>query len=236
MAFLDECIEFSKPAWERYIHHPWVEALFAGELDQERFQYWLIQDLSYVFDPIATQALGKCPPNNKWASNVLEYSANEKSSRVEAQLLDQCGNFAKTRWAARPRREAFNNFMFRVVHEGNFGEICCAHYPCFRFCDTFAERFKQEQPTNLPPDQVEWIMQFDSDGAKDTRTGTVQGINEGGQYASDYERERMLWTFLRATQHQVQTFDAAWSLSDPWGAGDIDDILAGAPEGSTLAA
>ena len=31
MTFLDECIAFTGDYWERYQHHPWIEALFAGE-------------------------------------------------------------------------------------------------------------------------------------------------------------------------------------------------------------
>ena len=229
MAFLDECIEFAGPAWEAYVHHPWIEALFAGELEDDRFHYWLAQDLCYVFDPIASAALAKCPPDNPWAKLVLDYSANEKATRVEAQLLDEYGDFAMTRWAARPRREAFNNFMFRSVHEGTFGEICCAHYPCFRFCDTFAKRYEETQPEGISVDQVEWITQFAKPSARETCKATVQGINDGGEFASPWVRDRMKWTFLRATQHQIGTFDAAWELKDPWaGPGDDQGVLASA--------
>ena len=48
MTFLDECIEFAGPAWKRYVHHPWIEALFAGTLQEDKFRYWLIQDLPYI--------------------------------------------------------------------------------------------------------------------------------------------------------------------------------------------
>jgi hypothetical protein len=40
----------------------------------------------------------------------------------------------------------------------------------------------------------------------------------------------MRWLFLRATQHQIATFDAAWELSDPWaGEGEESGVLAGMP-------
>ena len=32
MAFLDECIEFAGPVWERYVYHAWIEALFGWGL------------------------------------------------------------------------------------------------------------------------------------------------------------------------------------------------------------
>ena len=48
MTFLEECIEYAGPAWSRFTHHPWINAMFAGELSEERFKYWLIQDLPYL--------------------------------------------------------------------------------------------------------------------------------------------------------------------------------------------
>jgi hypothetical protein len=40
----------------------------------------------------------------------------------------------------------------------------------------------------------------------------------------------MKWIFLRATQHQIGTFDAAWNLSDPWlGEGTETGVMAGRP-------
>ena len=38
MSFLDECIDFTGAVWDRYVHHAWIEALFAGELSEGRFQ------------------------------------------------------------------------------------------------------------------------------------------------------------------------------------------------------
>ena len=40
----------------------------------------------------------------------------------------------------------------------------------------------------------------------------------------------MRWIFLRATNHQIGTFDAAWRLSDPWpGEGEETGVMAKPP-------
>jgi thiaminase len=44
MSFLDQCIAFTGAVWDRYVRHPWIEALFAGELSEERFEYWQAQN------------------------------------------------------------------------------------------------------------------------------------------------------------------------------------------------
>ena len=62
------------------------------------------------------------------------------------------------------------------------------------------------------------------------RDATAEGLNEAGGVAAPYEQERMRWIFLRATNHQIGTFDAAWRLSDPWpGEGVETSVMAQAP-------
>jgi thiaminase/transcriptional activator TenA len=230
MTTLEECIEFAGPAWERYTRHPWIEALFAGELSEERFNYWLAQDLPYLGELTVTVAFPKVPPHNPWARLEMEYLARASTSRVERRLLDEYGDFALTRWAARPRREAFLNFLARTLYEGTFGEICCAHYACFCFCNTFGRRYLSEQPAGLPGLQRDWVNQFNDPFFRSLEAATAAGIDEAGQFGSEHQRERLRWIFLRGTQHQIATFDAAWNLSDPWaGEGEERGVMAGRP-------
>jgi hypothetical protein len=48
------------------------------------------------------------------------------------------------------------------------------------------------------------------------RGAAADGLNAAGAHATPYAQERMRWICLRATNHQIGTFDAAWRLSDPW--------------------
>lgn len=230
MSILESCVEFTGPIWERYIHHPWIEALFAGKLSEEQFIYWLAQDLPYLGELTVTVAFPKVPPHNPWAKLEMEYLARASTSRVERRLLDRYGDFALTRWAARPKREAFLNFLARTIYEGPFGEICCAHYACFCFCHTFGQRSERQDVSHLPALQRDWVQQFNDPFFSSLEAATAAGIEEAGEYGSEHQRERLRWIFLRGTQHQIATFDAAWNLSDPWaGEGEEVGVMAGAP-------
>lgn len=230
MTFLDECIEFSGPVWERYLHHPWIEAFFACELPQDRFEYWLIQNLSYLGDHSAEIAFSKVPPHNPWVEIQQEYMRRSTESRVELRLMEKHGDGAKSPWAARPRRAALINFWNRVAHEGTFGDICAAYYVCYTFSTTFGERYLREKTTGLPELQKDWVEQWIDPFSKKLRDATEAGLNEYGAHATEYEKDKMQWNFMRATQLQIGTFDAAWLLSDPWpGEGKETGILAGRP-------
>ncbi len=230
MTFLDECIEFAGPVWERYQRHPWIEALFAGTLSEDRFNYWLAQDLPYLGERISVIAFPKIPPHSPWAKLEAEYLVRAGQSRVELDLLEKYGDFAKTRWAARPRREAFVNFFARTLYEGSFGDICCAFYPCYSFPNTFGKRYQKENPAALPGRQQRWVEQWIDPFFVAMQEATEAGLNEYGPSATPYQRNHMKWIFLRATNHQIGVFDAAWNLSDPWpGEGEEIGVMAGPP-------
>jgi thiaminase (transcriptional activator TenA) len=237
MTFLEDCIAFAGPVWQRYIHHPWIEAMFAGTLSQDQFEYWLAQDLPYLGERVTAVAVGKAPYDHPWAKLEIEYLARANATRVELKLIEKFGPLSTTRWAARPRREAFINFFVRTAYEGTFGEICCAYYPCYAFPDTFGLRYQAEKPTGLPPAQVAWVEQWVEPFFIRLRDTTADAINECGPAALPRDQEKMKWIFLRAINHQIGTFDAAWNLSDPWpGEGPETGVMATAPTAAGVAA
>ena len=231
MAFLEECIAFCGPVWERWMHHPWIEAFFAGELSEDQFNYWMVQNLSYLGNTVAELAYPKVPAHSEFIKVRQEYKEKTAESRVELRLLEEYGDFAQSRWAARPAREGLVNFWVRTAYEGTFGDICCALYVCHSFPITFGERYKKEQPTNLSKNQRDWVEQWIDPLIERQRLATVAGINEYGTNSTPFEQQKMKWHFLRGTQYQIGTFDAAWNLSDPWyGEENEESMLAQPPK------
>ena len=66
MTFLEECIAFCGPVWKRWIHHPWIEAFFTGELSEDQFNYWMLQNLSYLGNTVAELAYPKVPAHSEF--------------------------------------------------------------------------------------------------------------------------------------------------------------------------
>lgn len=230
MGFVEECKEAAGPVWERWLHHPWTEALFAGELSDDQFRYWLIQDLPYLGQHITELAYPKVPPHNPFIELSREYAVRAETSRVELETLEEAGPFATTRWAARPMREAAINFWVRASYEGSFGDLCAALYVCYSFADTFGTRYATEQPANLPELQRLWVEQWIDPYFIRLHDSVYDGLNEAGAHATEHQREQMRWLFLRGTQWQIGTFDVAMACSDPWpGEGEESGFLADGP-------
>ena len=230
MSFVEDCKQSAGPVWARWLHHPWTDAFFAGELSDEQFRYWLIQDLPYLGQNITEMIYPKVPEHNPFVELSKEYARRAETSRVELATLDQAGPRATTRWAARPTRDAVINFWVRTAHEGDFGDLCAALYVCYSFAETFGGRYRREAPSGLPTLQREWVEQWVDPYFERLHHSVRDGLDEAGAHASDEKVEQMKWLFLRGTQLQIGTFDSAWVLSDPWpGEGEEIGITADAP-------
>lgn len=230
MSFVDECKESAGPVWERWIHHPWIEDFFAGQLPDDQFRYWLIQDLPYLGQNITEMIYPKVPDHNPFVELSHEYAHRAETSRVELETLDEAGPFARTRWAARPMRDAIINFWIRTAHEGDFGDLCAALFVCYSFADTFGTRYRSDRPAELPDLQRAWVEQWVDPYFERLHHSVRDGLNEAGEHADDDKKEQMRWLFLRGTQLQIGTFDAACKLSDPWpGEGEEIGVAADGP-------
>ena len=50
MKFTDVLYENTKEIWEKYYSHPFIEGITRGNLDIEKFKFYMIQDYFYLYD------------------------------------------------------------------------------------------------------------------------------------------------------------------------------------------
>lgn len=231
MTFVDDCIEFSGPVWDELIHHEWIEAILRGDLGDERFQYWYASDLSFLGEHILSRGIAKAPADHPLRKLVVDViTADRDELELMRHLVDEFGTYILTPWSARPTREAYTNFLLRVLYEGSFTQLCVASYPCFVFGEILGQRFLDDPNPNVPDSHAAWLRTL-HEVLISLQAALADEMNDMGPQVSARDRETMMWSFLRGTQHQIRTFDAAWALSDPWPGEGVDpSFLSTSPE------
>jgi thiaminase/transcriptional activator TenA len=231
MGFIDECIDFSGPVWDELLHHDWIETLLRGELSDERFQYWYASDLSFLGEHILSRGISKAPRDHPLRKLVVDViTADRDELELMRHLVDEHGTYILTPWSARPTREGYTNFLLRILYEGSFTQLCAASYPCFVFGEIIGQRYLDDPDPNVPAGQAEWMRTL-HEVLIPLQAALGTEVDEMGPQVPQRERDEILWSFLRATQHQIRTFDAAWALTDPWpGEGDDPSFLSTPPE------
>lgn len=201
--------------WEGYLEHPWMRGVHDGSLRMDQFIFFLVQDMPYQTDFLNTLVLGasRSDEPDSWL-RMREFIVAEAA--FEAQLLDDLGaEWTFDRWAAGPAREGYMNHLTRVGLEGTPGDIAAALLPCAAGF-TGAMETPTEDVSGLDPAYQRWLAYYERPEQAEF-SGLLVGVFEraiAGASAAALEHARMI--FVRSLQHQVDVFDAAWNVSDPW--------------------
>lgn len=222
-SFVAECERHAADVWHYYRHHPWIEAMAAGELPVEKFVSFQVNDAPYIVDLHRTLALGvaKAPPGSAWtkaATTVLDdvWVLNEIAAKQE--LLDELGYREKLRIdraVYTPAREAYANHLVRTAFEGDIGDIAAALLPCAMFTKVIGERFRGVA-IDGPPAYQKWADIYVQRAVHRMAEAHAAMMEDRARATDQAGRDRMKLLYLRSLQHQVDVFDSAWRLDVDW--------------------
>jgi thiaminase len=200
--------------WTSLVGHPWIVSLIDGRLTEQRFRFWQAHNLYYLAEPISLAALPRIPPRHPLRGLIARYLAEEHESPLRSGLVAEFGADCQEWWWAGPAREAFTNFLTWISHEGTFPEFCCANYPCFAFPEIIAGRYHASGGAQLPAEQRAWVEELRDPLLIEMFNELRKTIVSLAEEAAPAVLANMLHVLVRATAHQIRTFDAAWHLED----------------------
>lgn len=207
--------------WEAYIHHPWIEGMYNGDLSNERLQFFLVQDLPYVaeFSRVYFMAFAKLDATElRIFRPFLQLIAGYDEGHFEEDLLAKldCNDFSSDRWAALKAREGYINHLIRTAYEGTALEIFSATLPCSLGFAEIGERFQDADLRGHREILREWIEQYHRPFQREQVNALIEGLEECAARLSEAQLLKLERLFVRSVQHQVNVFDAAWRMDDPW--------------------
>ncbi|MGP4110780.1 TenA family protein [Streptomyces sp. 4N509B] len=227
-SFVEECRRNAAAVWDAYRHHPWIEAMAAGELPVEKFVSFQVNDAPYIVDLHRSLAIGvsKAPAGSAWtkaATTVLDDVWVLNEIEEKQKLLAELGVDTPLRIDAGayiPAREAYANHLVRTALEGTIGDIASALLPCAMFTEVIGERFRNVR-INGPLAYQKWADIYVHRAVHKMASMHSQMMESEAARTDDAGRARMKLLYLRSVQHQVDVFDAAWNLDTRW-PGDAD--------------
>ena len=225
MSFVKQCHDRAAAVWQVYRHHPWIEAMAAGELPVEKFVSFQVNDAPYIVDLHRSLAYGVAKaPGSPWAkaaTTVLDDVWVLNEIETKAQLLRDVGvtqPLRTDRGAYIPAREAYANHLVRTALEGGIGLIASALLPCAMFTQVIGERFRGLQIAG-PPAYQKWADIYVERAVHRMAEAHAEVMEQEAVRTDDAGRAEMYLCYLRSLQHQVDVFDAAWELDTAWPGG-----------------
>ena len=217
MDFIEGVEQRSLPIRQSILEHPFVAGIGRGDLDVERFKFYVAQDYVYLIDYARVLALGaaRAPELEvmSWFAGLLDETLN-----TEMELhRGYCARFGISREeleATRPAPTtvAYTSYLLRVASQGSFGELAASLLPCqWGYWEIGDHLSRRGAPTNAPL-YAEWVEMYSSNEFRDLALRLRELTDNLGAAASPAEQAAMETAYITSLRLERQFWDMAWNL------------------------
>lgn len=209
-----------KPAWERYVNHPFLHQLATNKLPFERFLYFLKQDFYYLVNYAQVHGLAaSVAPTYQQihAEATIIESVIDEIQKHKAKLQHQYNidyDHADLDSELQPGAACLNycNFLLEKGKTEDFLGIKVALAPClhgYYEAAVYANKIKDLDESQSAKVYGAWIEDYDSDWYKEAYDEGVVALDEliKGQTLTPERLDDLIETFRAVTELEVAFWD-----------------------------
>ena len=217
MGFIEGVEQRALPVRQAILNHPFVRGIGDGNLDVERFKYYVAQDYVYLIDYARVLALGaaRAPELEvmSWFASLLDETLNTEMELHRgycAQLGVTRDELEATKPA--PTTVAYTSYLLRVASQGSFPELAASLLPCqWGYWEIGEHLERQGRPAHAPL-YAEWVGMYSSAEFRDLALHLRGLTDDLGNAASPAERRAMETAYVTSLRLERQFWDMAWNL------------------------
>ena len=201
--------------WEASVHHPFVEGLGDGTLDQGRFKFYLAQDYVYLKDYCRFLAVGLAKSQSLESMGQLS-DLLQLTLKVEMDLhRSTCADFGISpgeleQTEPAPNCLGYTSYLLRVAYEGDFLDFLTAFLPCEWGYVEIGRRLKKR---GLPKHEhyAKWIKTYASQEFWELTESIKDQLDRLAQGVSKPKLDRLREIFYLSTRWEYLFWDMAWN-------------------------
>lgn len=195
--------------WPNTLNLPFIRALRSGELAQENFEFYLLQDAEYLREyarALASVSVKAPTPETQlwWANSAI--NAIHGESGLHRNWFAKHGLDA-TATRISPVTAAYVNHLKAQGAIQEYAVGAAAMLPCFWL---YAEVGLHLAENNSPEHPyTEWLSMYGGDDFTDGVRRCLEVVEEALANATDAAREKAAEAFMLACYHELEFFDQA---------------------------
>ncbi|MDA0677180.1 MAG: thiaminase II [Chloroflexi bacterium] len=216
--FSDQLRDACADDWGKaHEEHPFVVAMGEASLSLERFQYFMRQDYLFLIDyaRVLAIAASKSPDLSSmghWAS-LLDETLNSEMELHRGFCADFGITVAELEATEpMPATVAYTDHLTRTAYAGEIHELAAALLPCQWGYDEVGQRLAPVIQSASGTFHARWVAGYNDPAYRDLTAWLRGFVDQLGQFATEYQRQRMLEAFRASTRYEYLFWDAAWNL------------------------
>lgn len=202
-----------EPIYDAVLAHPFIAGLTSGELDEERFAFYLAQDAHYLRDYArALAVVAAKAPTHADTGLFAKHAAEtvEVELALHETLLPQLGldPAALGDITTSPTTTAYTSYLLAAAHGGTFAEGVAAVLPCYWIYHRVGETLVAHGSPD--PRYQFWIDTYASEAFAATVMQVLALADRVGAALGAAEQARAYRHFVTTARYEWMFWDAAW--------------------------
>ena len=217
MTVTQRLYEVAKPIWQACHDHPFVKGIGDGTLDQEKFQYFLLQDYLYLFDYAKVFAWGVVKAKDPelmrfFSANVDAILGGEM--KTHRAYMAKLGITEEQVVQVKPARStlSYTHYMWAVAAAGSPAEIVASILACSWSYAEIGTRLAQIPGAVDHPFYGEWVRGYSSEEYQSTNDALMARMDQLAQGCTEEEYKRLEDIFVACSKYELGFWEMAWRL------------------------
>ncbi len=219
MEFTDLLYRETKDIWEKYDRHPFIRGLENGDLDIEKFKFYMIQDYLYLWDYSKLFAIGALKSEDKemiatFAKTMdLVINGEMDIHRGYMQRLGISEDEIENAEVSLINR-SYTNYMLSVSQKGGYEEVVAALLSCAWTYADIAKAIDRRNPkAKEDPFYGEWVQGYLDNAFQETAEFYKSKMNQLGKYLDEKRKAFLLEVFRSCCLYELKFWDMAYDCA-----------------------
>lgn len=209
-----------KDIWAQYQRHPFVLGIQNGDLDRDKFRYYILQDYLYLIDYAKCFAIGmakaESPETMRLFARYIETLTGGEMDIHRGYM----GRYGITREEVNAAKAALDNlsytsYMLRIAYEGGETEILTAILSCAYSYEVIAKNIVKNNPASIGrPFYGEWVRGYASDEYARKNTELIQTLDRLTEPCGEQQLRRLRDIFTVCSRYELAFWEMAWNRAE----------------------
>lgn len=202
--------------WKEYHTHPFVKGIQNGDLDKEKFKYYMIQDYLYLIEYAKVFAIGSAKAKDQKIIQLFEgylHQIFNGEMDIHRAYMQRLGiteqEISETKMSL--DNLSYISYMQKIAYEGGAAEVMAAILSCALSYEAIARQMVEKCPGCEKHEFYgEWITGYAS---KDYHEGNEKLIELMDALCEDYSKEQMrhlIKVFVNCSRYEGAFWEMAW--------------------------
>ena len=202
--------------WNSYNEHPFVKGIENGELDLEKFKYYMIQDYIYLLDYSKIFALGivKAPNEEimRFFAELVHSTLNFEMS-VHKKYMERLNITSDIIKNSKPSlsNTSYTNYMLWVSQNGDILDLLVSVLSCSWRYKVIADKINNNPLAKENEFFGEWINGYISKEYEECNNKLIDLVDKLGEQCSDTRINTLKTIFINCSKYEYMFWDMSYN-------------------------